>query len=69
MGKIEASFYEAICAWNERKTFRNFCRLYDVGFDTGAFFGFRIWRIIRNTLIGRYRDIETKVKSGEFLLK
>lgn len=67
--KIEKDFYNAICNWNKKKTIKNFIQLYKDGFDTNAFFGFRVWRIIRNTFKGKYKDIEQKVNNKEFVVK
>ena len=58
---IQREFYEAIVAWNEKKNFSTFTQMYKNGFDSNAFFGFRIWRIIRNTFTGRYKDIESSI--------
>ena len=68
-GKLDREFYSAVVKWNRKKNLSTFKRLYRDGFDTTAFFGFRIWRIIRNTIIGRYKDIELKVNSGEFVVR
>lgn len=69
MGKIDFLFYDVLCNWNRKKSFRNFLDLYNGGFDNNAFFGFRVWRIIRNTLNGRYKDIERQVHEGKILIK
>jgi hypothetical protein len=66
---IERKFYEAIIAWNKKKNFSTFVQMYRDGFDSTAFCGFRVWRIIRNTFIGRYKDLETKVNKGEVVVK
>lgn len=66
---VKRKFYEAVVAWNEKKNFSTFTRLYRDGFDSNAFFGFRVWRIVRNTIIGRYKDIETKVNKKEIVVK
>ena len=62
---IERDFYNAVVAWNHRKSWRTLCQLYKNGF-TGSWFGFRLWRIVRNTAIGRYKDMEEKVQNGVF---
>lgn len=67
--KIEKNFYRALVAWNEKKSLKNFIQLYKDGFDTNAFFGFKIWRIIRNTITGRYKNIEQKVNNKEIVVK
>lgn len=66
---IKRKFYEAVIAWNKKKNFSTFIQIYKDGFNSNAFFGFRIWRIIRNTLTGRYKDLETKVNKGEIVVK
>lgn len=66
---IERNFYEVVVAWNKKKKFSTFIQLYKNGFASKAFFGFRVWRIIRNTLIGRYKDLEIKVNNKEIVVK
>lgn len=66
---IERKFYEAVIAWNKKKKFSTFIQIYRDGFYYYASFGFRVWRIIRNTLIGRYKDLEVKVNKGEIVVK
>ena len=66
---IERKFYEAVIAWNKKKNFSTFIQLYKNGFYSNAFFGFRVWRIIRNTLIGRYKDLEIKVNNKEIVVR
>jgi hypothetical protein len=66
---VKRKFYEAVVAWNKKKNFSTFIQMYKNGFDSNAFFGFRIWRIIRNTFIGRYKDIEEKVNKKEIVVK
>lgn len=61
---VKRDFYEVVVAWNRRKDWHNFCQLYKVGFAKSAWFGFRLWRILRNTVSGRYRDIERDVHIG-----
>ena len=67
--KIEKKFYNALVAWNKKKSLKNFIQLYKDGFDSKSFFGFRVWRIIRNTFKGRYKDIEQKVNNKELVVK
>lgn len=69
LGKIDKEFYSAVVKWNRKKNFSTFRQIYRDGFDSTAFFGFRVWRIIRNTIIGRYKDIEYKVSTGEFVVR
>ena len=53
--------YPVWCAWNKHHTFRNFIKVYR---NTFAHFRFgqgpiwRIYKIIKNTLNGNYRQIE-----------
>ena len=50
-----------ICwVWLEKKNFHTFKLLYLYGFQSEAKPLFRIWRILRNTLNGRYREIAIK---------
>lgn len=67
--RIKRDFYEAIVAWNKKKNFSTFIQMYRDGFDSNAFFGFRVWRIIRNTFKGRYKRIEARVNKGEIVVK
>lgn len=67
--KIEKKFYNALVAWNKKKNLTSFIQLYKDGFDANAFFGFKIYRIIRNTIIGKYKDIEQKVNNKEIVVK
>lgn len=69
LGKLDKEFYSAVVKWNRKKNFSTFRQIYRDGFDSTAFFGFRIWRIIRNTFNGRYKDIELKVNNGEFVVR
>lgn len=62
---LERDFYDAIVAWNHHKSWNTLWQLYKKGF-TGSWFGFRLWRIVRNTVNGRYKDIEKKVQNGVF---
>jgi hypothetical protein len=66
---IERKFYKAVIAWNKKKNFSTFIQMYKDGFSSNAFFGFRIWRIIRNTFKGKYKDLEIKVNKGEIVVK
>ena len=56
-------FYQAICKWNREKSFKNFKELYRQGFTPSLkdIFGWRIYRIIRNTLTGRYKELEVEL--------
>lgn len=46
--------------WLEKKSFKNFKLLYHYGFRNNPNPVFRIWRIFRNTVNGRYREIAIK---------
>lgn len=55
---------QAIREWNKKKSFRNFAQLYREGFTYYTLWQnpvWRVFRIIRNTLTGRYLWCE-----GEF---
>ena len=67
--RIDKDFYLAVKEWCVKKNLTNFKRLYRDGFDSTAFFGFRIWRIIRNTISGRYRGIVYGVRFGKVVVK
>lgn len=67
--KISKNFYLALCVWNHAKNLTTFMQLYHNGFDKGSFCLFRVYRIIRNTLQGRYKKIENQVKKGEIIVK
>ena len=67
--RLDKDTYIAIKEWCVKKNFSNFKRLYHDAFGCNAFFGFRIWRIIRNTVSGRYRGIVYKVRLGEIMVK
>jgi hypothetical protein len=68
-GRIDKDSYVAIKEWCEKKNFTNFKRLYHDAFARNAFWGFKIWRIIRNTVTGRYRKIVYGVRLGEIVVK
>jgi hypothetical protein len=68
-GRVDKDFYLAVKEWCVKKSLTNFKRLYRDGFDSTAFFGFRFWRIIRNTISGRYRGIVYGVRLGEIVVK
>ena len=67
--RLDKDAYIAIKEWCVKKNFTNFKRLYRDAFGRNAFWGFRIWRIIRNTITGRYRRIMYKVRLGEIMVK
>lgn len=59
-------FYQLVVAWNATKNFTTFKRMLNDGFLTKLnFFNFwwRCYRIIRNTITGRYAEIEQKEKA------
>lgn len=64
-------FYLAIRDWNKSKNLKTFVGLYRYGFTPSIkdIFGWRIYRIIRNTLTGRYKELEVelgkKVKASD----
>ena len=60
------SFYQAIVLWNTTKNFTTFRRMLNDGFLTKLnFFNFwwKCYRIIRNTITGKYAEIEQKEKA------
>ena len=61
--KEKEEFYQLVVAWNATKNFTTFKRMLNDGFLTKLnFFNFwwRCYRIIRNTITGRYAEIEQK---------
>lgn len=58
MTEKEKFIYAAI-AWTNKKSFANFMQLWRTGFRTGNPF-FKLWRIFRNTVNGRYAEIAEK---------
>lgn len=59
-------FYQLVVTWNATKNFTTFKRMLNDGFLTKLnFFNFwwRCYRIIRNTITGRYAEIEQKEKA------
>lgn len=58
-------FYQAVYKWNRKKSLKTFIELYKNGFTHFTFkdiFGWRIYRIVKNTVIGRYKELETKLE-------
>ena len=53
-------FIHLVVRWNHRHSYYNFMRLYRNEFKRGTLPHYRIYRIIKNTLNGRYREIEDK---------
>ena len=52
--------YNAIVCWVENPSIKNFFKLYKDGFFIRFIWWrplWRIWRIIRNTITGRYKEI------------
>ena len=49
----------AATAWTQKKSTENFWFLWAHGFNTKNPF-FKLWRIFRNTVNGRYREIAEK---------
>lgn len=55
---VTNEFLSAVYEWNHKKNWKNFCLIYKYGFDEETFIGFKLWRIIRNTLNGLYKEVE-----------
>lgn len=53
-------FMMSVQEWNEEKCWETFIHLYRFGFRNNPNPLFRLWRITRNTLNGRYKEIEEK---------
>lgn len=49
----------AATAWTQKKSMKSFWSLWRYGFRTRNIF-FKLWRIFRNTVNGRYREIAEK---------
>lgn len=49
----------AATMWTNKKSFANFMQLWQTGFRTENPF-FKLWRIFRNTVNGRYAEIAEK---------
>lgn len=63
---VDREFYEALRSWNRKKSFRNFAGIYRAGFlPTRAWPWqgplWRVCRIIRNTVSGRYKEMEKEL--------
>jgi hypothetical protein len=52
-------FIKNVTAWNHKKSFTNFMILWHTEFRNKNPF-FKVWRIFRNTVNGRYAEIEEK---------
>lgn len=52
-------FIHVATAWTNKKSFANFMQLWRTGFRTKNPF-FKLWRIFRNTVNGRYAEIAKK---------
>lgn len=50
---------DAATAWTKKKSYHNFKELWDCGFRTNNPL-FKVWRIFRNTVNGRYHEIAEK---------
>lgn len=68
MGRIDKEFYIAVCEWNKKKSLHSLKLIWREGFSP-CFIGFKIWRIIRNTINGRYKQIEQDVLNGKITVK
>ena len=55
-------FYKAVCAWNHKKNFTTFKRLFAVCGESWARPWQKVWFVIKNTANGRYKEIEKKFK-------
>lgn len=62
--KVDKLFYQALCAWNRQKTWKTFWAMFKHGFNCSFkdLFGWRFYRIIRNTLNGRYKQCEAELR-------
>ena len=67
--KVSKDFYTALRAWNHTKNLTTFMQLYHDGFFSNSFCLYRIYRIIRNTWKGKYKEIEEQVKKGKVIVK
>ena len=53
---VKPRVYKALLEWERKKSLDNFRRVYGECF-TGGNFIWRTWRIIRNTITGRYVEM------------
>ena len=53
---VKPRVYKALLEWERKKNLDNFRRVYRECF-TGGNFIYRTWRIIRNTITGRYVEM------------
>lgn len=53
--------YKSIYNWNRKKNLKNFKMVYKHCF-TGGWFSFKIWRIIKNSISGRYKEFEKELE-------
>lgn len=59
------TFQKAVCEWNKKKTIKTFISLYRNGFTYYTLLQNPIWRIYRiakNTVTGKYRWCESELK-------
>lgn len=52
------NFYKAMCAWNHKKNFSTFKQLFKYCAEPWARQWQKPWIILKNTLNGRYKEIE-----------
>ena len=53
---VKPRVYKALLEWERKKRLDNFRRVYRECFTSGNFI-YRTWRIIRNTITGRYVEM------------
>lgn len=68
--KFDSNFYNAISNWNRKKNIRNFIMVHKYGFVKRRskplieYLPFwKTYRIIRNTLTGRYKRLEIELQN------
>jgi len=59
MSTEKDKFIQATIMWTNKKSFANFMQLWQTGFRVKNPF-FKLWRIFRNTVNGRYAEIAEK---------
>lgn len=63
--KIKQDFWYALIGWNWHKNWDTFKEMYHAGFVRNPWFGYRVWRILCNTVSGRYERIMRQVYNGK----
>ena len=64
MNDRDEKFYIAIQKWNKKKNLSNFILMYTDGFTYHSSIKkpiFRVYRIIKNTVTGKYKECETLI--------